>query len=245
MAFDLPDPGPPTAEDLALGQAYEWLRRSAEEWFIKMRAELGHSRLDFQVVVLKPICEDCCARLGLRTLLEHVSSGGKSEIVILLPEEVMPERLRLYDRATKSLHLWPPSKPYRDPHRVSCSMCGQTVGTARGNDIIRVIEEPFADHFGFPDEGPKRKRGKAERRRILELYGFRCFECGARLDENDFTLDHIVPKSEGGPTVSLNLQPLCHRCNQEKRDSPVKSVKIALDMLLRPAPADSYSDLIW
>ena len=124
-------------------------------------------------------------------------------------------------------------------------MCSQKVSTKQGNDIIRVIEEPFADYFGFPEEGPKRKRGKAERRKIVEQYGFRCFECRTPLDENSLTLDHIVSQSKGGPTISLNLQPLCSHCNQEKADLPVEGVKIALDMLLRPAPFDSYEDPIW
>lgn len=245
MAFYPTGLGPPTAEDLELAQYYQWVRRRAEDWFLRTRAKLGHSRLDFQVVVLKPICDDCCVRLGLPTLLEHVLSGKNSETVILLPEEVIPERLRLYDGGRKSLHLWPPAKPYREPHRVACSMCSHRVSTKRGDDIIRVIEEPFADYFGFPEEGPKRKRGKAERQRIAERYGFRCFECRTALDESNLTLDHVVSKSKGGPAVSLNLQPLCSRCNQKKRDLPVETVKIALDMLLRPAPSDSYSDPIW
>jgi HNH endonuclease len=245
MVLDSAGLGPPTAEDLELARYYQWVRRRAEDWFVRTRAKLGHSRLDFQVVVLKPLCDDCCVRLGLATLLEHVLAGKNSEIVVLLPEEVIPERVRLYDGASKCLHFWPPTEPYRDPHRVDCSMCGQIVNTPLGDDIIRVVEEPFADYFGFPEEGPKRKRGKAERQRIAELYGFRCFECRTPLDESNLTLDHVVSKSKGGPTVCLNLQPLCSRCNQEKRDLPVENIKIALDMLLRPAPSDSFSDPIW
>jgi HNH endonuclease len=235
----------PTAEDLALGAAYELVRRQAEEWFIKTRAELGHWKLDFQVVVLKPFCEDCCVQFGLPTPLEHILSGKKTRLEILLPEEVIPERIRFYNGASKLLHLCPPTTPYRDVHRVDCSMCGQKVSTSSGDDIIRVVEEPFASYFGFPEEGPKRKRGRAERQRILKLYGFRCFECRAPLDQDNLTLDHVVAQRHGGPTVSLNLQPLCFRCNEEKRDLPVETVKIALDMLLRPAPSDSHSDVIW
>src|SRR5271169_1438411 len=227
MAFGPSNPLLPASEDLALGKAYELVRRRAEEWFIKTRAELGHWKLDFQVVVLKPFCEDCCVRFGLPTPLEHVLSGKKSELIILLPEEVMPERIRFYDGASKQLHLWPPAPPYRDGHRVECSMCGQKVSTTLGDDIIRVVEEPFATYFGIPEEGPRRKRGRAERQRIMERYGFRCFECRGPLDEKNLTLDHVVSKSKGGAAVSLNLQPLCSRCNQKKRDLPVESAKIA------------------
>jgi 5-methylcytosine-specific restriction endonuclease McrA len=241
---------PLTEEDhRALGYVYELLRRKAEEWYIKTRREIGDARLALDIVVLKPLCEDCCGRLGRKSLLERVLSGkDETELVILLPEDVVPERVRFYDGAGRSVHLWPPEKPYQEPHRVMCSMCGQRVDSAEGDDIIDVYEVPFLEYFGFlgeDDEGPKRKRGKAERARIQEMYGSRCFDCGVQLDKDNFTLDHIVAQSQGGLTVSINLQPLCHDCNQKKRDLPVTTVKIALDMLLRPLPWDSYEDPIW
>ncbi len=240
---------PLTEEDhRALGYVYELLRRKAEEWYIKTRREIGHARLALDIVVLKPICDDCDHRLGRENRLGRIlAQDREAELVILLPEEVMPERMRFYDRATHCVHLVPPTKPYAEPHIVKCS-CGQRVNSRHGDDLISVYEEPFLEHFGFlveEEEGPKRKRGKAERSRIREMYGSRCFDCGVQLDKNNFTLDHIVAQSQGGPTVSINLQPLCHDCNQKKRDLPVTTVKIALDMLLRPAPWDSYEDPIW
>lgn len=240
---------PLTKEDhRAFAYVYELLRRRAEEWYISTRREIGHARLGLEIAVLKPICDACDHKLGRESRLSRIlGHDQKPEPVILLPEEVMPERVRIYDRSTHCVHLLPPAKPYTESHIVKCS-CGQQVNSRDGDDIISVYEEPFLEYFGFlgeEEEGPKRKRGKAERTRIREMYGSRCFDCGVQLDQVNFTLDHILAQSQGGPTVSINLQPLCHDCNQKKRDLPVTNVKIVLDMLLRPLPWDTYEDPIW
>jgi len=55
---------------------------------------------------------------------------------------------------------------------------------------------------------------------LLELYDRRCARCGAatsrmRYDE-PLEIDHIVPKSLGGPDHPINMQILCRACNQAK-----------------------------
>jgi 5-methylcytosine-specific restriction endonuclease McrA len=47
----------------------------------------------------------------------------------------------------------------------------------------------------------------------FNLYGFN--RCG---HEILFTMDHIIPKSEGGSTSEKNLQLLCEPCNALKRN---------------------------
>lgn len=51
------------------------------------------------------------------------------------------------------------------------------------------------------------------RETILERYGYKCLWCG---DMERLEMDHIVPRSRGGPTELSNLQPLCQRCNGKK-----------------------------
>ncbi len=72
-----------------------------------------------------------------------------------------------------------------------------------------------------------------------------CFQCKQPLTLGDVTLDHIVARAQGGEAVPLNLQVLCEACNQRKKDIAVVTMEIALDFPLRPAPSDSYEELIW
>lgn len=46
----------------------------------------------------------------------------------------------------------------------------------------------------------------------------RCAACGIERSQAMFHVDHIIPHSLGGKTVPENLQVLCSRCNQEKRN---------------------------
>ena len=51
------------------------------------------------------------------------------------------------------------------------------------------------------------------RERIYKRDGYRCLFCGT---DSDLTLDHIHPKSLGGPHTEDNLQTLCRSCNSSK-----------------------------
>lgn len=125
------------------------------------------------------------------------------------------------------------------------------VGAQRSLGVISVYEVPFADYFGFPEpeDAPKSLRGKVrkkEQERLLSVYGGRCFECGKELKlGKNLTLDHVVPRSRGGTWLTTNLQPFCEGCQIKKADLPVETIKVALDMLLRPAPSDKYDGPIW
>ncbi|HOQ54045.1 MAG TPA: HNH endonuclease [Micropruina sp.] len=49
---------------------------------------------------------------------------------------------------------------------------------------------------------------------VLRRDGFRCAYCGRRAA----TRDHVVPRSQGGPSTWLNLVAACASCNGRKRD---------------------------
>ena len=48
---------------------------------------------------------------------------------------------------------------------------------------------------------------------IWERDDFRCCKCGSR---RHLQIDHVYPKSRGGPTTAENLQTLCRSCNVRK-----------------------------
>ena len=54
------------------------------------------------------------------------------------------------------------------------------------------------------------------RKVVFARDSYRCVYCGGPAEH----LDHIKPKSRGGPDVLTNLVASCARCNQSKRDKP-------------------------
>ena len=67
---------------------------------------------------------------------------------------------------------------------------------------------------------------------MLQLYGEQVGNCnGCRTHFDDpahFHIDHIYPKSKGGPWMLDNLQLLCGRCNTVKGDRPMEYLNAAL-----------------
>ena len=50
---------------------------------------------------------------------------------------------------------------------------------------------------------------------IYQSTGGRCFYCGCILDEDNFHIDHVIPKALGG-TDYRNVVPACPDCNMSK-----------------------------
>ena len=262
-AADLNDlklkPYPETAQDFyQVKRAAEYVRESAEEWYMQNRKQLGDSRLRLEPTVLKPLlCDDCASGIGAPTLLEKLLNRktSESELIPLLPINPTPNRARFYDRSSHMLFFEPHQTPPPDGFRLTCSMCGQRMDSKNGDDIFRVGEESFEDYFGLPnpndeDYTPKIKpRGaswKREQQRVIESYGQCCFECGVPLTVGEtLTLDHIVAQSREGGWETINLQPMCRTCQNKKADLPVETLVVALDMLLRPLPSDSFEGTVW
>jgi len=60
------------------------------------------------------------------------------------------------------------------------------------------------------------KQKENRRNRLIEKYGKKCFWCGKDLDDDDITLDHYIPKFEGGPNATDNLRLACVSCNHKR-----------------------------
>jgi 5-methylcytosine-specific restriction endonuclease McrA len=51
---------------------------------------------------------------------------------------------------------------------------------------------------------------------VLARANFTCQACGEKVPKIRLEIDHIIPVSQGGLTVSENLQALCVACNRGK-----------------------------
>jgi 5-methylcytosine-specific restriction endonuclease McrA len=54
---------------------------------------------------------------------------------------------------------------------------------------------------------------KALRTRIAGEQGWRCCYCGARLEPETVTLEHVIPQAHGGGSTWDNLAASCAPCN--------------------------------
>ena len=59
------------------------------------------------------------------------------------------------------------------------------------------------------------------------------------------TIDHVVAKAQGWYLGDHKLATAVSRLQNKKADLPVETVVVALDMLLRPLPSDSYDGPVW
>ena len=84
-----------------------------------------------------------------------------------------------------------------------------------------------------------RKRGRRRKSLLIDRYGQRCQGCGQPKSENDLEVDHIRPKSAGGPDAIQNRTLLCGPCNR------LKSHTMTLDELHQRRLEDGLMDSDW
>ena len=74
---------------------------------------------------------------------------------------------------------------------------------------------------------PQRKI-KLSRRAIYARDSHTCQYCGEQPDYEEFTIDHIHPKSQGGRTTWENVVLACGHCNRRKADRTPKEAGMKL-----------------
>ena len=63
---------------------------------------------------------------------------------------------------------------------------------------------------------------KSQLQRLLWLQGNRCFYCGTELPASEASIDHVMPKSQGGKDVIENKVVCCRAINNTFADMPLK-----------------------
>lgn len=64
-------------------------------------------------------------------------------------------------------------------------------------------------------------------RKFLRLNNSECFYCGKILEGNDFTIDHVIDKQDGGYDDAINLVPACRNCNGHKSSTMIRRIGFA------------------
>lgn len=63
------------------------------------------------------------------------------------------------------------------------------------------------------------KRRYRRKRRLIILYGPRCYICKQIFPEDILTFDHVIPLSKGGSDRFVNIMLACKPCNNSKSDT--------------------------
>ena len=127
-----------------------------------------------------------------------------------------------------------------------CHSCHTSLRPWDG-DQMSASHLHLEEYFDFPLDAPGRRKPSASVRKLIQqLYGNKCFGCGARKTrENDLHIDHIIPQSKGGTSAFRNLQPLCEQCGNSKSDRQPNQVEVCSTIFFGPYPSDSYEGLFW
>lgn len=64
---------------------------------------------------------------------------------------------------------------------------------------------------------------------------YKCVSCKKLFKKDAITIDHRIPKRDGGTDDLWNLQPMCRSCNSSKRDR--QTTKESVTTLVRSAAA--------
>lgn len=57
---------------------------------------------------------------------------------------------------------------------------------------------------------------KAKRAALVRRYEYACVYCNTPVNEDTCTIDHIIPRKDGGTYNYENLVPACYKCNQRR-----------------------------
>ncbi len=77
-----------------------------------------------------------------------------------------------------------------------------------------TLDEPSVVRLSYFVRVPHQAHVALNRRAIFARDGHRCQYCGAQAEN----IDHILPRSKGGPHSWDNVVAACRRCNARKRD---------------------------
>jgi 5-methylcytosine-specific restriction endonuclease McrA len=83
---------------------------------------------------------------------------------------------------------------------------------------------------------PGRRSPPLSRGNILARDNFQCQYCSRELTVKEATLDHVVPRSQGGKTTWENIVCCCAACNRKKGGRTPKEARMAL--LSKPVRPD-------
>jgi 5-methylcytosine-specific restriction endonuclease McrA len=116
----------------------------------------------------------------------------------------------------------------------------RVVENGRGviHTISRTFERPSVVRLIYVVRRP-RPRVRLSKREILRRDGYRCQYCGR--EGGNLTVDHIVPRHQGGGYCWENLVAACPQCNRRKGGRTLRQARMTLARKpVEPRPTAKY-----
>jgi 5-methylcytosine-specific restriction endonuclease McrA len=135
----------------------------------------------------------------------------KRRIALLLDRNYIPVRVISWKRAMQLVYG-------RGRAEILCFY--DDAETEYDASVVRLT------HRVFPGN-PYNIKVKFYRRQVFIRDRFQCVYCGAD-KKSELTIDHVLPKSRGGPTSYTNCVAACRECNQYKGDRTPEEAQMRL-----------------
>ena len=132
---------------------------------------------------------------------------------------VWNETARIVDPADYSLHSWEDWTRFRPAEGEPCIRTVQFE--------IKVPEVISLSRY----DRLHRRTVPFTRRNLFRRDRFTCQYCGATPGSSELTIDHVLPKSRGGPTNWDNCVLACVRCNHRKANRTPEEVRMPIRRL--------------
>jgi 5-methylcytosine-specific restriction endonuclease McrA len=120
-------------------------------------------------------------------------------------------------------------------------LCGKAEVLELNHQVIHtpsmVIRCPSVIRLSHLIRRP-RPRARLSRKEVFIRDNYTCQYCGTRT--RDLTLDHVIPRSKGGPHTWENLVSACKACNHRKGGKTLAEAKMHLARPPREPKANIY-----
>ena len=127
--------------------------------------------------------------------------------------------------------------PIKDGRKImGYRLCSGSYTEDRKATIEAMCDEAISDYIDSRGKAIWGHRGPDSgyvsgsiRYNVLKRAKYRCELCGGHEDQIALHVDHIIPRSKGGPDEISNFQALCMTCNTNKRDTDDTDFRGMLD----------------
>lgn len=84
-----------------------------------------------------------------------------------------------------------------------------------------------------------------KRTRLYDKTDGRCAYCGCKLNELNYSVDHLQPKSKGGTNEEENLFLCCKSCNSRKKNRTLEELRFYLSLKFFNMPHFKYEQFLY